>query len=60
MNPTEIELSPKRKICVVTSTRADYGLLRRLIKLINSSSFYKHVKTNIYSNGSLEIKKQQG
>ena len=31
-----------------------------LIKLINSSSFYKHVKTNIYSNGSLEIKKQQG
>ena len=37
MNPSEIELSPNQKICVVTSTRADYGLLRRLIKLINGS-----------------------
>ena len=31
-----------------------------LIKLINSSSYYKHVKTDIYINGSLEIEKQQG
>ena len=30
-----------------------------LIKLINSPSYYKHVKTNINSNGSLEIEKQQ-
>ena len=41
MNPSEIELSPKRKICVVTSTRADYGLLRRLIKLINGSDKFE-------------------
>ena len=30
-----------------------------LIKLINSPNYYKHVKTNINSNGSLEIEKQQ-
>ena len=30
-----------------------------LIKLINSPSYYKHVKTNINNNGSLEIEKQQ-
>ena len=30
-----------------------------LIKLINSPSYYKHVKTNINSNGSLEFEKQQ-
>ena len=41
MNPSEIELSPKRKICVVTSTRADYGLLRHLIKLINGSDKFE-------------------
>ena len=28
-----------------------------LIKLINSPSYYNHVKTNINSNGSLEIEK---
>ena len=30
-------VSPKRKICVVTGTRAEYGLLRRLIDAIQSS-----------------------
>tara|TARA_B100000767_G_C19538597_1_gene439720 strand:+ start:178 stop:453 length:276 start_codon:yes stop_codon:yes gene_type:complete len=30
-----------------------------LIKLINNPNYYKHVKTNINSNGSLEIEKQQ-
>jgi GDP/UDP-N,N'-diacetylbacillosamine 2-epimerase (hydrolysing) len=30
-------MSVKRKICVVTGTRAEYGLLRRLIALIKSS-----------------------
>jgi hypothetical protein len=30
-----------------------------LIKLINNSNYYKHVKTNININGSLEIEKQQ-
>ena len=30
-----------------------------LIKLINSPSYYTHVKTNINSNESLEIEKQQ-
>ncbi len=30
-----------------------------LIKLINSPSYYNHVKTNINSNGSLEFEKQQ-
>ena len=30
-----------------------------LIKLINNSNYYKHVKTNINSGGSLEIEKQQ-
>ena len=30
-----------------------------LIKLINNSNYYKHVKTNININGSLENEKQQ-
>ncbi len=41
MNFLEKELSHKRKICVVTSTRADYGLLRHLIKLINGSDKFE-------------------
>ena len=31
----------KRKICVVTGTRAEYGLLRHLIKLINDSNEFE-------------------
>ncbi len=31
----------KRKICVITGTRAEYGLLRHLIKLINDSSEFE-------------------
>ena len=30
-----------------------------LIKLINNPNYYNHVKTNINSNGSLDIEKQQ-
>lgn len=30
-------MGSKKKICVVTGTRAEYGLLRQLIKLINNS-----------------------
>ena len=31
----------KRKICVVTGTRAEYGLLRHLIKLIDDSNEFE-------------------
>ncbi len=41
MNTLEKGLSIKRKICVVTSTRADYGLLRQLIKLLNRSNKFE-------------------
>ena len=41
MNSPEKESSTKRKICVVTSTRADYGLLRHLISLINESDKFE-------------------
>tara|TARA_B100000780_G_scaffold277400_1_gene248026 strand:- start:5166 stop:6335 length:1170 start_codon:yes stop_codon:yes gene_type:complete len=34
-------MDKKRKICVVTGTRAEYGLLRRLIKLIDDSDIFK-------------------
>ena len=34
-------MTTKRKICVVTGTRAEYGLLRRLIKLINDSNEFE-------------------
>lgn len=34
-------MSLKRKICVITGTRAEYGLLRRLIGLIKTSNEFK-------------------
>jgi GDP/UDP-N,N'-diacetylbacillosamine 2-epimerase (hydrolysing) len=34
-------MASKRKICVVTGTRAEYGLLRYLIKLINDSDDFE-------------------
>ncbi len=34
-------MSHKRKICVVTGTRAEYGLLRHVIKLLNDSNEFE-------------------
>ena len=31
----------KKKVCIVSGTRADYGLLRKLISLLNDSDKYE-------------------
>ena len=34
-------MTSKRKICVVTGTRAEYGLLRNLIRILNDSEDFE-------------------
>ena len=41
MNISQTKLKPQKKICVVTGSRAEYGLLRRLIGLIYRSTEFE-------------------
>ena len=56
-------INPKKKICFVTGSRADYGLMRELMHLVNNDSncVLKIIVTgshlsNFYGNTSKEIK----
>ena len=59
-------INPKKKICFVTGSRADYGLMRELMYLVNNDSncVLKIIVTgshlsNFYGNTSKEIKEDE-